>query len=152
MALREAGSVTERPDHTRSVAGNQGNVMDQEPGSGKQVLRKGGAESEADINIGTAANPRDLNGGANDFASGPKNVGGSEAIAGEIISDDAAQFNVLVDWLDADDNVVATHNPPAIQGVTDVQFNLVSRSDRFEVRVEDASGGQNRIHGSINSH
>lgn len=145
-------SSTATPDGSAQVVGNQGDVMDQEPGSGKQVLRRGGPESEADINIGTASNPLDLDGGANDFDSGARNVGGSEAIAGEIISDDSANFNVLVDWLDANDNVVITHSPSAIQGVSDVEFNLVSRSDRFKVRVEDASGGQNRIHGSINSH
>lgn len=151
MALNGQPAV-ERADHTRVAVGNQGDSMNQEAVTGKQVIRRGGEEADADMNIGTASNPQDLDGGSNDYDSGARNVGGSEAIAGQIVSDDSAQFNVHVDWLDADDNVVITHSPAALQGVTDVDFTLVSRSDRFKVRVEDASGGQNRVHGSINAH
>jgi len=143
---------TERPDHVTSISGDQGDPMNQEPGSGKQVYRRGAGESQADIDIGAASSPRDLDGGNNDFDSGAKNAGGAEALAGEITSDDSANFNVLVDWLDNDENVVITHDPASLQGVSDVEFNLVMRSDRFKVRVEDTSGGQNRIHGTVNSH
>lgn len=151
MALNRNVEI-ERPDHTRLGVGNQGDPTAQEPESGKSVTRRGGTESEADINVGQAGAPRDLDGGANDFDSGPKNVGGSEAIAGQVISEDDATFNVEIDWLDSDENVVLTHNPSALQGVTDVDFNVISRSDRFKVRIEDASGGTNNVRGSINAH
>lgn len=143
---------TERPDHAGLVTGDQGDVMNQEPGSGKQVLRRGGPESEADIDIGTASSPVDLDGGNNDFDSGAKNAGGAEALAGEITSDDGATFTVFVDWLNDSEEVVITHSPSGLTDVTDVDFNLIMRSDRFKVRVEDTSGGQNRVHGTMNAH
>lgn len=151
MALKKPN--TARPDHAGLQAGNQGDVMKQEPVSGKSVIRRGAAENEADIDIGTSNNPRDLDGGANDFDSGARNAGGAEALVMQVTSDDNANFNIHVDWLDDDENVVITTSKSALQGTNDVELaSLKMRSDRYKVRVEDASGGQNRIHGSINAH
>lgn len=138
-------------DNARQIVGNQQDVLDQEPGSGKPVMRRGGPESEADIDVGTAASPIDLTGG--DFESGSKNAGGAEALGGKFISDDNNTFSVEIDWLDDDGNVAITSSPASLTDVTDVEFNLVMRSDRFEVRLTDTSGGaQNNVHGTANAH
>lgn len=151
MALNNPANI-EFPDGARPVVGNQGDVVAQEPSSGKQVHRRGGDESATDVNVGTVAEPRDLIADG-DFSTGTRNTGGAEALAGEFVSTDSNAFNVLVDWLDADENVVHTHAPAPIQGVTDVDFSLRVRSDRWQLRVEDASGaGQNRVRGSANVH
>lgn len=141
----------QRRDGSRLSAGAEGDVIAQEPGSGKAVHRRGADEANADIDIGTAASPRDLDADG-DYESDNRNVGGAEALAGEVVSDDGATFTVYVDWLNDDNEVVITHSPSALTDVTDVDFNLIVRSDRFKVRVEDTSGGQNRIHGTINAH
>lgn len=150
MALRKSPASIEFPDHTVPVAGDQGNQIAQEPTSGKQVYRRGAVEAQADIDIGTNASPHDLN--TSDFESGPKNAGGAEALAGEITSQDSATFSVKVDWLNDENEVIITHEPAGLTDVTDVNFNLIMRSDRFELRVTDTSGGQNRIHGTANAH
>jgi len=150
MALNRKPSP-ERPDHTTATAGSSGEITAQEPGSGKPVHRRGGDESQADIDVGTVASPVDLTTG--DFNSGQRNVGGAEALAGDLISDDTNTFTVEVDWLDDDNNVTRTYSPSALTDVTEIQFNLIVRSDRFEVRVTDTSGGaQNNVHGSVNAH
>lgn len=148
MALNSRG--TNRPDHSRLVVGDEGDEIHQESGTGKQVHRKGAVSAEADIDIATSSSPMDLADG--DFESDQRSTGGAEALAGEVVSDDSATFSVFVDWMDDDGNVLITHNPAALTDVTDVDFNLIIRSDHFEVRISDTSGGQNRIHGTINSH
>lgn len=151
MALNSPS--TPRPDGTKQVTGNEGEVVRQEAVSGKQVYRKGGDADEADIDVGTEANPHDLDGGSNDFSSDNKNAGGAGALVMQVESDDSASFNIHVDWLDDEENVVITTSKAALQGVTEVEkAALRMRSDRFRVRIEDASGGQNRIHGSCNAH
>lgn len=141
---------TPRPDHSRLGVGDQGTPVRQEEDSGKQIQRKGAGSTEADIDIATADSPLDLAGG--DFESGQRSTGGAEALAGEIVSDDSATFTVFIDWLNDDGDVLITHNPAALTDVTDVDFNLIIRSDHFEVRVTDTSGGQNQINGSVNAH
>lgn len=119
----------------------------------KPVYRRGASETETDVNVGTTDNPVDMI-DAGDYDSGPRNTGGAEAIAGEFETDDGNAFNVEIDWLDANEDVVATHDPPAAQGVTgSIEFAWRVRSDRWRLRVEDASGAaQNRIRGSANTH
>lgn len=148
MALR-SGSDIERPDHTRSISGSTGDVMDQEPGTGKGVYRKGAATEEADVDVGSVNEPLDLTAG--NFASGQKDTGGAEALAGHIIDDNGNLFNVEIDWMDEDGNVLVTDSRDTLNGVSDVQFNLVIRSDHFEVRIED-NNGATAVHGSVNAH
>lgn len=140
-----------RPDHTSVGVGDQGDPVSQEPDSGKQIQRKGAGAEEADIDIATSSSPHDLDADG-DFETGQRSTGGAEALAGEIVSDDSATFSVFIDWLDDDGNVLITHNPAALTDVTDVDFNIIVRSDHFELRVSDTSGGQNRIHGTANCH
>lgn len=149
MALKRPD--IERPDGARLNAGNEGDVTDQEPGSGKPVFRRGADESNADIDMGTASSPFDLSDA--DFASGVRNTGGAEALAGEFTSDDSETFSVEVDWLNDDNEVVLTHTPSGLTDATDVDFNLIVRSDRFELRLTDTSGAsQNNVHGTANAH
>ena len=151
MAVRTTVTIP-RPDHTEGITGSQGDLTDQEPGTGKSIIRRGAGESNADIDVGTASSARDLIADG-DFDSGAKNAGGAEALAGKFISDDSNTFSVFVDWLNDDDETVITSNPAALTDVTDVEFNLIMRSDRFKLRVEDTSAaGQNNVHGSANAH
>lgn len=142
-----------RPDHTSVGVGDQGDPVSQEPDSGKQIQRKGAGSEEADIDIATSSSPHDLIDDG-DFESGQRSTGGAAELAGEIVSDDNNSFSVFVDWLDDDGNVLITHNPDALTDVPDrVDFDMIVRSDHFEVRVTDTSGGsQNNIHGTVNSH
>lgn len=151
MALKAPVAIS-RPDHTKVTVGDQGDATNQEAGTGKNVIRRGGTEAECDIDVATVAEPHDLIDDGN-FESGMRVTGGAEALAGDLISADGATFTVEVDWLNEDGEVLRTHDPSALQDVTELDFNLIVRSDRFEVRVMDTSGGaQNNIHGSINAH
>lgn len=153
MALRPQDPGTDRPDESSQVVGDEGLLVFQEPDSGKWVYRKGGDESQTDINVGTASSPRDLIADG-DYASGERNTGGSEAIAGEFSTDDGNSFNVEIDWIDEDGNVVETHDPNPGQDITgSFEFAWRIRSDRWELRVEDTSNAaQNNVHGSANVH
>lgn len=142
----------ERQDGSSIVVGDQGDAINQEPETGKQVYRRGASEAQADIDVGTSSSPRDLIADG-DFNSDARNAGGAEALAGKFISDDGNTFSVKVDWLNDDDETVITHEPAALTDVTDVEFNLIMRSDRFKVRIEDtSSAGQNNVHGTVNAH
>lgn len=151
MAIRTNPTGTSRQDNTKEVVGNTGDPLDQESGSGKPVMRRGGDESNSDIDVGTTSSQVDLSNG--DFDSGTKNAGGAEALAGKLVSDSSETFSVEVKWLDDNENTTIKATPSALTDVTDVEFNLIMRSDRFDVKVTDTSGNSpNNVHGSINAH
>lgn len=152
MALFQPSEIDipDRSPNSKLTVGTEGAPYAQD--DQKSINRMGAGAEDADVDIGTSSSPHDLDSGNNNFSSGIRSVGGATELSGQIISDDNAQFNIKVDWVDDDGNVAITHAKPALQGVTDVYFNIIMRSDRFKLRVEDASGGQNRVHGSSNSH
>lgn len=150
MALRDQADI-EHPSGTRPIAGDQGERMRQEPNTGKGIYRKGAEEAEADIDIATSSSPIDLTGADGPFESGQRSTGGAEALAGHILDDNGNTFDVRVDWMDDQGNVLVTDDRSSLTGVSDVKFNLVVRSDHFEVRVVD-NGGATAVHGTVNAH
>lgn len=150
MALRTSSSV-ERPDHTKEITGGEGDRMAQEPTSGKGIYRKGAATEEADLDIAAANDTLDLTGDDGPYESGQKSTGGAEALAGHIVSDDGNTFDVRIDWMADDGTVLVTEDRAALTNVSDIQFNLVVRSDHFEVRLVDNTGAA-QVHGSVNAH
>lgn len=146
----------ERPAYSKVIVGDQGDRVNQEPDSGKQIIRRGAASGEADIDVGNPTTPHDLIGNG-DYDSGPKNAGGAEALAGLLNSLDDERFSVKIDWLNDEGDTTITSSPGALQNVDtskeDLSFNLIMRSDRFKVRIVDESGAaQNEIVGTVNAH
>jgi len=148
MALRESPDNA-RPDNTVSPVGNEGDREKQEPGSGKPIIRRGAGEANSDIDIGSVSNTIDLTGGR--FETDPRNAGGAEALALEIVDDSGGTFDVTVQWLTDDNSVAIEHTPPALTNVTDLEANLIMRSDRFKLIVENNSSAT-QVHGTGNAH
>lgn len=132
-----------------TIGGDADLPLNQEPGSGKVVYRRGAVASEADIDIGNVSNPLDLT--QSNFSSGVRDAGGAEALAIEVIDDDGYTFNVEVDWYDDNGNITITHSPPSLTQVSDVEANLIMRSDKFELRIENNNGATS-VHGTANAH
>lgn len=151
MALNRNPSI-ERPDHSTVTVGNEGDPTAQEPESGKNVTRKGASAEQADIDVAAVNEPYDLV-AEGDYASGQRDTGGAEGIAGDIESADGNTFTVEIDWLSDDGEVLKTHAPSAMADAVNLDFNIVARSDHFEVRITDTSNaGSNGIHGTVNAH
>lgn len=132
------------------LIGNEGIAIDQEADTGKGLMRLGGDAAQADIDVGTAASPHDLQSG--DYESGDKDAGGAQYLAGKLKSAQDANFTVTVDWLDDDGNTTISSSPSALTDTSDVEFNLLMRSDKFKVSITDTSGGANDLQGTINAH
>lgn len=131
----------ERPDHAA-----------REPSTGKGVVRRGAEAAESDIDIATKGSPRDLTSSdEGTYESGQRDTGGAEAIGGHILDDNGNTFDVEIDWLDDEGNVLVTYAPSELTNVSDVTFNIVARSDHFELRVKDNSGATS-VHGTANAH
>lgn len=142
----------ERPDFSTVLVGDNDEALNQEVGTGKAVFRRGAEEAQADIDIGSQSSPHDLIGDG-DFTSGNRNTGGAEALAGFITSDDDRNFTITVTWNDSDNQSIISDSPDPLTQTSEVKFNLIVRSDRFDVTVTDESGaGQNNIRGSVNAH
>lgn len=149
MVTANPGQVTERPDSVKVIGGEDGLPISQETGTGKPVYRRGAEAAVADIDIGTASNPLDLTTGS--FESGERNAGGAEALAIKLVDDTGGTFDVKVDWLNDDGNVTITEERAAMTNVSDLEANLIMRSDRFNLRVLNNSGAT-ETHGTANAH
>lgn len=147
-------SPFEHPDDVIPTVGSQGLRQRQEPTSGKPINRLGAESAEADIDIGTSNNPTNIGSNGSEFQSGARSTGGAQELTGTVVSDQGNNFDIHIDWLDDNDNLLRTESPSAIQGVNNVDnFNIVTKSDRFELRITDVSGNAtNEIHGSANAH
>jgi len=136
------------------LKGNEDIAVDQESGTGKIVLRIGGDAGESDIDIGSASSPVNIGTGGSEFQSGQRSTGGAQELALTVVSASSATFDVNIDWMDENGNVLRTESPSAAQGVTDVEkLTIITVSDNFQLRITDASGNTtNNVHGSANAH
>lgn len=140
-----------RPDHTKKIVGNTDDVMHQESGTGKQVYRRGGTAEQADIDVGLKGSGIDV--ASATFDSGAKNAGGAEALAGRLSGATGSAFNVIVDWLNDNNEVTISRSDVAAQSTTDIKFNFTMDSDRFKVRIQAISSVSScKVNGTINAH
>lgn len=144
----------EFPGNGFPVVGDKGLRTAQEPSTGKPINRLGGESAQSDVDIGTADEPVNIGTGGSKFESGTRDTGGAQELSGTVISDQSNTFNIKVEWQDDDGNSLREEAPSSLQGVTDVtEFNLIVKSDHFNLIVEDASGNAtNEVHGSANAH
>jgi hypothetical protein len=157
LLLGGQGSAIQQDANGRLEAillGNENIAIDQEPGTGKALFRLGGDAAESDIDIATASNPTNIGTDGSAFESGQRQTGGAREVAISAVSDDDAAFNVEIEWMDENGNVLRTEAPSALQGVTDInKATIIAVSDNFNLRLADASGNaQNNVYGTANSH
>lgn len=157
LLLGGEGSAIEQDPNGRLEAvllGNENIAIDQEPGTGKALFRLGGDSAESDIDIGTVNNPVNIGSDGSAFESGQRQTGGATEVALTAVSATGEPFNVEIEWMDEDGNVLRTEAPDALQGTTDVEkATIIAVSDNFQLRLTDASGNAtNEVHGTANSH
>lgn len=157
LLLGGEGSAIEQDANGRLEAvllGNENIAIDQEPGTGKALFRLGGDSAESDIDIGSEANPVAIGSGGSAFESGQRQTGGATEVAITAVSKQRNPFNVEIDWLDENGNLLRKESPSALQGTEDIEkATIIAVSDNFELRLADASGGAtNEVYGSANAH
>jgi hypothetical protein len=161
-----APATTARQDGVRPVSGEAGDVAQQD--NKKLVVRSGATATDSDFDIvkDTDGTDWDLNADGDFTIPGdtPKgreeapNVGGTVRLGGGIVSASDATFEMTIDWIDENDNVLLSETFGSSTN-TDfgsnqaIQFDrLWTKSDFVNVTITDTSGGTNNIHGSLNFH
>lgn len=162
MAIRDSPAIS-RPDHTRLQAGSEGAEYLQD---GQKLVTRGGAtSSEADFDI-TGHN---LNDSVYDLSSEKSSqldgdnpdVGGTRNLIILFESSDDQQFEVEVEFLDENDNVLVTvdknidgnlQSSSPSGGNHYIYISLEVAGDRMNVKIKDPNDRQNKIDGSINAH
>lgn len=155
MAVKGRGSG--RPDHTKSIVGDQGKTALQD---GDKLVTRAGATSQQDIDVGTESNPHDLMNDGDFVTSDPeiRDVGGAGSIQFDLKSIDAENFSVTIEWFDDNDNKVATVDKdvyPQLKANTTWNVDRIQKAvpvvgDRAKVTITaENNSGDNRIHGSI---
>jgi hypothetical protein len=145
MALKDFPAYP-RPDNTNLVGGADGEPMRQS--QGKQVTRTGTTSAEGDYDIQS----HDLSNEV--YETGRAEIGGADIISGAIESEQDNNFNIILEWMDQDGNILYTEKPASAQGVSDhIIESITVKGDNVNIKMEDsAADGTNEITGTLNIH
>lgn len=133
-----------RPDHTRSITGDQGNVFAQDVD--RMVTRDSITEDTAKNTF----DERDVGTGGDTINLIPDTLGGATTIMVALTSDDNLEFDVSFHVVDDDGNRIYPNIAPArFQNVTEIWGQFPVLHPTMEVGVEDAVHEQNRVSGGI---
>lgn len=146
--VRPDEAAVSRPDNTAAFVGGDGDVILQT--DRRLVMRQGAVAEDANWII----DGHDL--AEEDYIADPESIGGTSLMVLSIGGAEGkadAEFDVSLEIMDGDDNLIRTVTRDDLQDVREVEAKTSVRADDLRVRISDASDAdENVIYGAINIH